>query len=162
MVLGDRKRTGIRYLMVIVLLLFASLVTMLPFRIVLVNGSSMYPSFKARSLVLLSLSDNDYRPNDVVVLRGNDGSIYMKRLIAEGLSTVIISEQFITVDGKPMDDPYAYYGAIKRSNTVPEGTFQVPEGSWFVMGDNRFNSFDSRYAQFGTIKEKSIIGKVIF
>ena len=86
----------------------------------------------------------------------------MKRIIATEGQTVDIdyATGSVFVDGVLLDEPY-----INELTFLDEGmTFpvQVPEGSVFVMGDNRNNSSDSRNPQLGTVDVRYIIGKAEF
>lgn len=113
--------------------------------------------------------------NDEAYLLNEDGSIYerditgsslkeciIKRVIAEPGQTIDIdaeNEQVI-VDGKVLDEPY-----IKETVVSDGGMFDfpitVPEGYYFVMGDNRRNSSDSRSGDVGLIKKEQIYGKAL-
>lgn len=87
----------------------------------------------------------------------------IKRVIAVGGQTVDIKDGQVIVDGKVLDEPYIAPG----STTEGLGGFDaqypitVPEGYYFVMGDNRNHSTDSRAASVGLIKKDQIYGKAI-
>ena len=84
----------------------------------------------------------------------------IKRIIAVGGQTIDIRDNQVIVDGKVLDEPYIADG----STTVGLGAFDsqypitIPEGYYFVMGDNRNRSTDSRAPQVGLIKAEQIYG----
>ena len=88
---------------------------------------------------------------------------YIKRLIAKSGETVEIKNGNIYVDDQIVEDPF-----IIRSNTYynkePYGginkKIKVPEKSFYVLGDNRASSRDSRY--WGFVPQKNVIGKALF
>ena len=90
---------------------------------------------------------------------------YIKRVVATGGEKVFIKNDQVFIDGKPLKQPYAYFdpshrldGDSKKSNymSLNEPT-TVPAGKLFVMGDNRYNSADSRY--WGFVDEKTVKGR---
>lgn len=96
---------------------------------------------------------------DIIVFKFPDDEniTYTKRIIGLPGETVEISQGTVTVDGKKLNEPYL--------EVITEGTFgpfQVPEDSYFMMGDNRNNSFDSRMWEKTYLKRDKILAKVMF
>ena len=137
-------------------------------RLIGVDGSSMVPTLHdGDKLVLQSLG---YTPaqGDVVVLNKHFDAAQapiVKRVIAVGGQTVDIdyAAGTVTVDGVKLSEPY-----IKEPMQQPFDSRMgnehvvVPEGSVFVMGDNRNNSSDSRFLELGTVDERYVIGRAFF
>src|SRR5258706_6454265 len=95
------------------------------------------------------------RVGDVVVFiypkeRDKD---FIKRIVAVTGQTIEVRGTKITIDGKPVEDPHAHYG--KRDH-VDFGPYTVPEGHVFAMGDNRDESYDSRF--WGPVPVEDIKG----
>lgn len=132
-------------------------------RLVGVDGSSMYPTLLHgdRLLVVSSMIDNNYDVGDIVVLRKDSfmEQPIVKRVIATEGQTVDINfySGAVYVDGVELDEDYIY-----ELTYMDEGTsfpLEVPEGSIFVMGDNRNHSSDSRDIKLGTVDTGYVIGK---
>ena len=134
-------------------------------RLIGVDGHSMVPTLQDgdRLLVLTDLWCGDYRYGDVVVLRKQSflAEPIVKRVIATEGQTVDID--FVTgqvyVDGELLEETY-----INEPTWTEEGTqfpLTVPEGSLFVMGDNRNHSNDSRDARLGTVDTRYVIGRAV-
>ena len=132
-------------------------------RLIGVDGHSMVPTLQHgdRMLVLNSMFYNNYEYGDIVVLtkEGFFGAPIVKRVIAVGGQTVDIdfTSGSVYVDGKLLKEDY-----INELTFTSEGMkfpLTVPEGSIFVMGDNRNHSDDSRNDKLGTVDTRSVIGK---
>ena len=132
-----------------------------------VDGHSMLNTLQHgdRLLVVNSLLYHDYKYGDIVILRKDgvfDDDPIVKRVIAVEGQTVDIdfTEGIVYVDGEVLEEDY-----IREPTYNAEGTefpLTVPEGSIFVMGDNRNGSSDSRDYRLGTVDTRYVIGKAAF
>ncbi|MEJ5867090.1 signal peptidase I [Pseudokineococcus sp. 5B2Z-1] len=125
-----------------------------------VEGASMAPSLRGGGLVLLDklaprLAGVD--PGDVVVLRAPGGEDVVKRVVAVGGQEVSISEAVLHVDGRAVDEPQVDHEAM---DGVLLGPLLVPEGSVYVLGDERGASVDSR--DFGPVDAGAVVGRVVW
>ena len=128
-----------------------------------VDGHSMLNTLQHgdRLLVVNSMLYHDYKYGDIVILRKNgvfDDDPIVKRVIAVEGQTVDIdfAEGIVYVDGEALEEDY-----IREPTYTAEGTefpLTVPEGSIFVMGDNR----NGRDYRLGTVDTRYVIGKAAF
>ncbi|BAL80737.1 signal peptidase I [Caldisericum exile] len=126
-----------------------------PFR---VQMTSMVATLEPNDLVLVEkITYRFSKPHrgDVVVFipPNNPKDKYIKRVIGLPGETIYIKNDTVYIDGKPLKEPYL------NSPMADMEPVKVPDGSVFVMGDNRSVSLDSRV--FGPIKISSIIGRAI-
>ena len=138
-------------------------------RLIGVDGHSMLPTLQNgdRMLVLNSMLYHDYKYSDVVVLRKDTflKEPIVKRVIATGGQTVDIDYDTgsVYVDGQRLEEPYIKEEMYRPpAATMQQTHWEVPEGSIFVMGDNRNHSTDSRDDRLGTIDADYILGKAVF
>ena len=132
-----------------------------------VDGHSMLNTLQHddRLLVVNPIFYHDYQYGDIVILRKNgvfDNDPIVKRVIAVGGQTVDIDFDagVVYVDGEALEEDY-----IREPTYTAEGTefpLTVPEGSIFVMGDNRNGSSDSRDYRLSTVDTRYVIGKAAF
>lgn len=134
-------------------------------RLIGVDGCSMLPTLQDgdRLLVLNDPLCGGYGPGDIVVLR-KEGFLptpIVKRVVATEGQVVDIDfmSGIVYVDGLPLKEDYVNEPTLTEEGT--EFPLTVPEGSVFVMGDNRNNSTDSRDVRLGTVDERYIIGRAV-
>ena len=137
----------------------------------IVSGSSMEPNIHNRERILVervSRIFNGFKRGEIVVLHPpeDDNIDYVKRIVGIPGDTVRISEcsVYISRDGKRfmLEEPYLSEGTCTRGGVAfQEGKAQKIEGgNFFVLGDNREKSADSRI--FGLVTEDRIIGTAVF
>lgn len=143
----------------IVVAAIAVLLATLFFPVFRIYGSSMAPTINEGE-ILVALKGSAFQPGDVVVLSYNN-KLLVKRVIAGPGQWVDIDKNgTVSVNGEEIDEPYLQdkaYGDCTVS--LP---YQVPDGRYFVMGDNRSISLDSRSTVMGCIAEEQILGRTIF
>ena len=108
----------------------------------------------------------DPRRGEIIVFRtpgpnpvcndGHSGETFVKRLIGLPGETVSEKNGFVFIDGNPLTEPYIKPEARDHQT----GTWKVPRGGYFFMGDNRDESCDSR--TWGSVPRKNLIGEVFF
>ena len=124
-----------------------------------IYGSSMTPTLNEGDIVL-SVKGSGFEPGDLVAFYlGN--KILVKRCIAGPGQWVDIDESGnVSVDGRLLEEPYLTEKALGECDiTLP---YQVPDNRYFLMGDNRSVSVDSRNSAVGCIAQDQIVGKVLF
>lgn len=123
-----------------------------------IHGSSMAPTLQEDDLIL-AVRTTDFSPGDLMCFYYNN-KILVKRVIATPGDTVDLQvDGSVWVNGEKLDEPYVEeldYGDV--SVTFP---CQVPADRYFVLGDQRSNSVDSRSSAVGMIPEDLILGKII-
>lgn len=135
-------------------------------RVIEVKGSSMLPTLHEGDLMLLQSIGYTPKQGDVVVLR-KDAFMeepIVKRVIAVGGQhvTVDYDANAVYVDGVALDEPYInemMVDSYRPDMCVVD--VDVPEGSVYVLGDNRNHSSDSRHIDLGTVDERYILGHVL-
>jgi len=139
---------------------------------VVVDGKSMMPTLENRDKVIVNKIEprlTEYDRFDVIVFEARENTYYIKRIIGLPGDQIVYKDDVLYVNGKAYDEPYldAYKAKLKGSSmlnwdfTLDEilGEKVVPKGYYFVLGDNRQDSFDSRYPSVGFISKEKILGK---
>ncbi len=147
---------------------FVTILFVFAIRLVGVSGSSMYPTLNNRDFLIL-LSNVFYSEperGDIVVLTvpAFETEPIVKRVIATEGQTVDIDFEAgeVYVDGVLQQEPYINEPTHRDYELGLEYPAVVPEGCIFVLGDNRNNSTDSRYAPVGMVDKRYVLGKVLF
>ena len=143
----------------IVVAAIAILVATLWMPVLQTYGSSMTPTLQDGEIVL-SLKSGKFECGDMIAFYYNN-KILIKRVIAGPADWVNIdSEGTVYINGVPIDEPYIEEKAFGDCDI--ELPYQVPEARYFVMGDHRSVSIDSRHTSIGCVAEEQIVGKIVF
>ena len=127
------------------------------------NGSSMKPVLESGDVVLMNrLSSDIGKPNrlDVVVFEREGQQPGIKRIIGLPGETVQIVDGYIYINGKQLDEHYGNE-IIEEAGMAAEPV-TLGEDEYFVMGDNRNDSKDSRYWIHPYVSKDKILGKAVF
>jgi signal peptidase I len=129
----------------------------------IVSGSSMVPTFENGQYLIIdeiSYRLNDPQRDDVIVFRyPNDTTkFFIKRIIGLPNETVDIKGTTVTITNKEHPEGFALDQSFIKNNTNGNTHFELKNDEYFVMGDNRPASSDSRY--WGAVPKKLLIGKV--
>lgn len=119
-----------------------------------VEGSSMKKTLENGDILLLYKLGSIKRFDIVVLDEEYDDEIIIKRIIGLPGDNVEINNGKIYVNGEAIEDEYGY------GETSDCDKIELDDDEYFILGDNRLISKDSRY--FGPIKEDEIIGKIVF
>lgn len=151
-------------LIVIVAYVLAYIVTHFLIIKAIVPTGSMKPTIDVNDMLVgnrLSYLFDEPERGDIVIFQypDNPEENYVKRLIGLPGDTVEMKDGYVYINGseKPLDEPY-----LKCKRKGNYGPYEVPEDSYFMLGDNRNNSLDSRFWQNTFVSKDQMIGKVWF
>ena len=131
------------------------------FSLAQVVGHSMMPTIKDEQWIVtnqLSYFFIEPRRGDVVLIEQN-GAQYVKRVIGLPEETIEIKNQQLYIDGTPYAQRFITDSSSFWTHDIPE--IKIPDQAYYVLGDNRINSNDSRYS-LGFIKASDIVGRAEF
>ncbi len=158
----------------IIAIIIVGVVFTFVFRIITVNGDSMYPNLQHNDRLVVSSWFYTPKKGDVVILKRTEGlnEAIVKRVIATAGDRVYLDYGAgeVYVNGERLDEtvyldedvrtyqPDTRYDLL---DMPPEG-LEVPDGHIFVLGDNRKVSLDSRYTDVGMVDTRYVLGKAQF
>jgi len=123
-----------------------------------VDGPSMDNTLANNQILILNKLDKNITYGDIIVFNYKEDKL-IKRVIGLPGDTVDVKSGNLYVNDKFVVEDYI--SSMTNDFSITDlGITKVPNNTYFVMGDNRYVSFDSRY--FGVVKEKEVIGTIIF
>lgn len=145
--------------MLITVAAVAVLVATLLLPVLRIYGTSMTPTLQNGEIVL-TVKTSEFQQGDVIAFYYNN-KILVKRVIAGPGDWVDIDENgTVYVNETEIDEPYVTDKAYGDTNIALP--YQVPDGRFFVMGDHRSTSSDSRNTAVGCVSQEQVVGKIFF
>ena len=123
-----------------------------------IGGESMEPTLHDGDIVVYLRPVRHFDTGDIVSVRVPSGKFYVKRVVATGASEVDIYGDRLYVDGAEADDPHAS-GLTQKTHGAVVYPYIIDENNYFVLGDNRENSVDSRF--FGEVSRRQVKGRIV-
>ena len=138
---------------------FAVLVATLWLPVLQIYGTSMTPTLDEGEIVV-SIKSKEFSQGDLAAFYiGN--KILVKRVIAQAGDMVnVLEDGTVIVNGRELDEPYVSQKALGECDL--EFPYQVPESRYFLIGDHRETSVDSRSSMVGCISNEQLVGKIVF
>lgn len=164
---NEKVRKGLRWAFEIaVTLVFAALVAVLMFQTVTMQESSMEPTLSVGDRFFMNrviYKVSSPQRGDIIVFRTNasdDAALHIRRVIGLPGETIQIRDGQIYIDGELYDESRNFPEIVNPG--LAENGVSLKSGEYFVLGDNRNNSEDSRYSDIGMVKKRYIVGKIWF
>ena len=163
----DRTRGIVKWVFeIIVTLVFAVLVAISAFQTVTLQESAMEPTYSVSEKFFVNRAlykVSSPKRGDVIVFKtsaSDSAALHIRRVIGLPGETVQVKDGKIYINGKVYEENGAYQDMTDGG--LANSAITLESGEYFVLGDNRNNSEDSRYANIGNIKREYIIGKAWF
>lgn len=125
---------------------------------VTIQGQSMWPTLLDGQHATVSRTVGVFQRGDVVAFRypKDESKSFVERIVGLPGERIEITNGLVAINGSPLDEPYVHDDGRSHETVAP---ITIPQGEYFVMGDHRNNSSDSRH--WGTVKVESVWGKVV-
>ena len=151
---------------IVVTLVLAAMVGIMLFQTVTMQESSMEPTIAVRDRFFINrvvYKFSSPKRGDLIVFRTNasdDAALHIRRVIGLPGETIQISGGRILIDGEAYKEGKDF--PMISNPGLASSSITLESGEYFVLGDNRNNSEDSRYADIGMVKKRYIAGKIWF
>lgn len=149
------------WLFIILLSLIIGIIISNHYTFYIIKGNSMLNTLKNNEYILIKKSNKNFFRKDIIIFkkilknRIVKKQTFIKRIIAKEGDHLIIKDGEIYLNNKKLSEKY-----LKSDYTKGSIDIIIPEDNYFVMGDNRKESLDSRNEQIGLVKKSEIIGKL--
>lgn len=137
--------------------------------ITFVSGLSMYPTLNDKDVLLMekaSIMFNNLQRGDIISFKENTGDkevFFIKRIIGLPGEQVEIKDSSVYINGTKLEEIYLNKNILTElPHGLEELRIVLKEDEYFVLGDNRNNSVDSRYPLVGAVKKEDIAAKKAF
>jgi len=159
------KREIIEWVVVIEIAVILAVVINLVFLVnAVIPSASMEPTIMTGDRIFgnrLAYTNEDPKRGDIVIFKfpDDESQLFIKRVIGEPGDIIWIKAGKVYINGskEPLDEPY-----VKNPDNFDFGPYQVPENSYFMLGDNRAKSADSRYWNNPYVSKDKILGEAWF
>lgn len=156
------KREIIEWVIVIEIAIVLAVIINLVFLVnAIIPSASMEPTIMVGDRIFgnrLAYTSAEPKRGDIVIFKypDDESQLFIKRIIGEpgDIVWIIEGKVYINASEEPLDEPY-----VIIPDTGDFGPYQVPEGHYFMMGDNRTKSADSRYWMNPFVERSKILGK---
>lgn len=159
----DHRHDSVRNIAFALAAVFAAsvLLSLFVFPIFKVSGTSMQPTLDDGDIAIADKSTT-YQPGDVIAFTFNNKTLTKRIIAGPGDWVDVATDGTVSVNGQALAESYLPDGAKSRGNCDLVFPYQVPEGRYFVMGDARSVSIDSRSSQVGCIPAEQFVGRLQF
>lgn len=136
----------------------------LPHRAFSIPAINMTPTIQAGDRLMADMrawEDREPRRGDLVIYREPAGQgRKVGRVVGLPGERIEVSDQTVYVDGEPLDEPWGSRSASATPSPPPFGPLEIPNDAVFVLGDNLYNSRDSRF--FGPVDRSLLLGRPLY
>jgi len=127
--------------------------------VLVVQDSSMEPTLRNGDILVAS-QNKTVGKGDIVAFYDNDHLLVKRLIAAEGDVVVISPDGLVTINGIALEEPYLSAKALGDCDLI--FPYTVPKDRYFVLGDERSVSLDSRHDEIGCIAPEQLVGRILF